>query len=177
MSLSSDHHLILGLLSSRGTATAADFAAATGKSQPTVSRLLADMAPQIVRIGNARATRYGLPKSIHGRPAQHTLWWTDEQGRRTGVGTLTFLANESVDVESTKLGDYAGESLPWYLMPLRAEGFLGRIAARSMAALGVESEPDRWSLETILYAALQVHDAPASVEGKVSPFLKGKCHH
>jgi hypothetical protein len=46
---------------------------------------------------------------------------------------------------------------------MRAEGFLGRLAARSMAALGVEAEPDRWSLETVLYAALQVHDAPGAM--------------
>lgn len=161
--LSSDHHLILGLLSNRGTATAADLVIATGKSQPTVSRLLADIAPQIVRLGKARATRYGLPKSIHGRPAQHTLWWTDEEGRRTDIGTLTYLANDTIHVESARLGDYAGESLPWYLMTLRAEGFLGRLAARAMATLGVESEPERWSLETVLYAALQVHDAPGAI--------------
>ncbi|MEJ8838100.1 HipA domain-containing protein [Ramlibacter sp. AN1133] len=163
MALSSDHHLILGLLSDRGTATAAELGAATGKSQPTVSRLLAHMGPQIVKLGKARATRYGAPKSIHGRPAQHTVWWTDEQGGRTNVGTLTYLANETVYVESRQLGDYAGELLPWYLTTLRAEGFLGRIAARALATLGVESEPERWSLETILYAALQVHDAPGAI--------------
>jgi hypothetical protein len=163
MPLSSDHHLILGLMSARGTVTATELMVATGKSQPTISRLLADLAPQVVKIGKARAARYGLPQSIHGRPPQHTVWWTDEGGRRTDVGTLTYLANQTIHVESAVLGDYSGESLPWYLMTLRAEGFLGRLAARAMATLGVESEPERWSLETVLYAALQVHDAPGSI--------------
>jgi len=91
------------------------------------------------------------------------LWWTDEQGSRTPLGTLTSLANNTVYVESPHLGDYVGPALPWYLMPLRAEGFLGRIAARSMATLGVGDDPERWSLETVLYAALQVHDAPGAI--------------
>nr|WP_236598911.1 HipA domain-containing protein [Ramlibacter monticola] len=44
-----------------------------------------------------------------------------------------------------------------------------------MAALRVESEPDRWSTETILYAALQAHDSPGAItlgfqeEGSQSP--------
>jgi hypothetical protein len=28
----------------------------------------------VLTIGSARATRYGLGKSIHGRPAQHRVW-------------------------------------------------------------------------------------------------------
>ncbi len=163
MQLTAEHQLILGILSSEGTATSAELQAATGKSQPTVSRLIADLGPQVLVIGRARATRYGLGKSIHGRPPQHTLWWTDEQGARVDVGTLTFLANDSLYVHSPRFGHFTGSSLPWYLSPLRAEGFLGRLAARSMAGLGVEAEPDRWSLETVLYAALQVHDAPGAM--------------
>ncbi len=163
MQLTAEHQLILGILSSEDPATSARLQAATGKSQPTVSRLIADLGSQVQVMGRARATRYGLGKSIHGRPSQHALWWTDEQGARVEVGTLTFLANDSLHVHSQEFGDFAGTSLPWYLSPLRAEGFLGRLAARSMAALGADAEPDRWSLETVLYAALQVHDAPGAM--------------
>lgn len=163
MTLSADHQLVLGALTAQGTATSPQLQVLTGKSQPTVSRLLNDLGTQVLVIGRGRATRYALGKSIHGRPPQHPLWWTDESGRRTQIGTLTYLANDTVYVQSPALGDYSGAELPWYLSPLRAEGFLGRVAARSMSSLGVESDPARWSLETVLYAALHVHDAPGAM--------------
>lgn len=163
MALTPDHQLVLGILASQGTVSSAELQRATTKSQPTISRILADLGPQVVVTGRARATRYALGKSIHGRPSQHSLWWTDEGGRRTDVGTLTYLANDTVHVHSSVLGDHAGAALPWYLSPLKAEGFLGRLAGRTMASLGVEADPERWSIETILYAALQVHDAPGAL--------------
>lgn len=158
-----DHQLILGILTSQGTATSAELQHATGKSQATVSRQLADLGQQVLKIGQARSARYALPGQIHGRPAQHALWWTDESGRRHDVGTLTYLANEEIYVQSAEFGNFQGASLPWYLSPLKAEGFLGRLAARRLAALDVDNDPERWSLETILFAALQVHDAPGAM--------------
>lgn len=155
--------LVLGALATRGVLTSAELQVLTGKSQPTVSRMLADLAPAVLTLGSARATRYGLGKSIHGRPSQHRVWWTDEQGHRQDVGMLTHLANGQIHLQSARLGEYVGSSLPWFLTPLRAEGFLGRLAGRAMQGLGIEEEPGRWDLETVLYAALQVHDAPGAI--------------
>jgi hypothetical protein len=91
------------------------------------------------------------------------LWWTDESGRREEVGTLTYLANDSIHIQSRAFGDFQGASLPWYLSPLRAEGFLGRLAARRLVEIEVDPDPERWPIETILFAALQVHDAPGAL--------------
>lgn len=155
--------LVMGALATQGVLTSAQLQALTGKSQPTVSRLLANMPAAVLSIGSGRASRYALGKTIHGRPAQHNVWWTDENGQRGVVGTLTHLANGHLHLQSAKLGEHLGPALPWALAPLRAEGFLGRLAARSMQALGIEEDPSRWDLETILYAALQVHDAPGAI--------------
>lgn len=156
-------HAVVGYLAANGSATAAELADVAGRSQPTVSRLLAELGSEVVSVGRGRATRYLRPKSIHGRLGENPLIWTDEQGRRTQVGALSFLANDTVYVHSAQFGDFQGASLPWYLSPLRAEGFLGRLAARAMTSLGVEDNPERWALETVLYAALQVHDAPGAI--------------
>lgn len=174
MATPADRQLVLGALTAVGTATSSQLQAAVGKSQATTSRILSELAAQVIKIGQARAMRYALPRAIHGRPAQHALWWTDETGGTEAVGTLTYLANGDIYVHSQSLGDYQDSALPWYLSPLRAEGFLGRIAAKRLAALEADPDPQRWSLETQLYAALQVHDAPGAItlgrqEGGIGP--------
>jgi hypothetical protein len=161
--LDTDHHLILGILSERGIASSAELQSATGKSQPTISRLISDLSARVLTVGKARATRYGLPKSIHGLPAQQPVTWTSEDGSTHQVGTLSFLAGDIVHVESG-LGDATTTgALPWFLAPLRAEGFLGRLHARRLAAAGVGIDPQAWNLETILFAALHVHDAAGAI--------------
>jgi hypothetical protein len=155
--------LILGILNAQGGATSAELQAATGKSQATVSRLLADLGPQVQKIGQARSARYVLPRQIHHRPPQQALWWMDEAGEQHDAGTLTFLANQTLYIYSSLLGDFQGAGLPWYLSPLKTEGFLGRLTARRLAMLGVDPDPEHWPLETILFAALQVHDAPGAM--------------
>jgi hypothetical protein len=158
-----DRQRILGVLAAQGAATSVELQAATGKSQATVSRLLAGLGPQVLKIGQARSARYALPRQIHGHPPQHALWWTDESGQRHDIGTLTHLANQTIDIQSAPFGGFQGALLPWYLSPLKAEGFLGRLTARRFAALNVDHDPERWPLETILFAALQVHDAPGAI--------------
>ena len=62
-----DHEVILGVLAHRGIASSQQLQEATGKSQATVSRLLADLSGQVLTVGRARATRYALPRPIRGR--------------------------------------------------------------------------------------------------------------
>lgn len=157
------HQQILGILAERGIASSQELQAATGKSQPTVSRLLAELAPQVLFLGQARSTRYGLPKSIHGLPAQQPVFWTNESGQAHRIGTLSFLANDVLHIDSSLVEGASTGSLPWYLTPLRAQGFLGRLLAQRLSSYGVGSNPEPWPLETILFAALQLHDAPGAI--------------
>jgi hypothetical protein len=156
--LDKDHRQILGLLQERGIASTQDLRAATGKSQPTVSRLLADLSSQVLTLGKGRATRYGLSKSIRGFPAQQPVWWTSEQGDTRQIGTLTLLANDIVHVDTDLVSSTTANALPWYLTPLQAQGFLGRLTAQRLAPLGIGSDPDGWTVETTLFVALHLHD-------------------
>ncbi|HSV47965.1 MAG TPA: hypothetical protein VLJ58_19395, partial [Ramlibacter sp.] len=158
-----EHQQILGLLMARGLASSHDLQLALGKSQPTVSRLLSALSSDVLTLGRARATRYGLPKSIHGLPAQQPLWWTAEDGVARRIGTLSLLATELVHIDSEFVAGTAKASLPWYLAPLQAQGFLGRLLAQRLANSGVDPNPERWSLETQLFGALHLHDAPGAM--------------
>lgn len=158
-----DHEVILGVLAHRGITSSQQLQEATGKSQATVSRLLADLSGQVLTIGRARATRYALPRPIRGLAAQQPIYWTDAEGRVSEIGTLSFLAGEQLVVDSAYIAPGPGRGLPWALSPLRAQGFLGRLHAQRLEGAGLGGDPDRWSLESTLYAALFLHDASGAI--------------
>lgn len=159
-----DHEVILGVLAHRGIASSQQLQEATGKSQATVSRLLADLSGQVLSFGRARATRYALPRPIRGLAAQQPIHWTDADGRIQEIGTLSFLAGEQVCIgDSPHFAGTPARELPWALSPLRAQGFLGRLHAQRLEGAGLGGDPDRWSLESTLYSALFLHDASGAI--------------
>lgn len=158
-----DLQRILGVLATRGIASAPELQALLGKSQPTMSRLLADLSDRVLTLGRARATRYGLSKSIRGLPSQQPIWWTGEDGTPARIGTLSLLAGDLLHVDAGAYSSTTRGALPWFLSPLQAQGFLGRLLAQRLAGAGIDSQPERWNLETVLFAALHLHDAAGAV--------------
>jgi len=158
-----DHQVILGILSTQGIASSKALQEATGKSQATVSRLLTDLSDHLLTLGNGRARLYGLPKSIRGLPAQHPVYWIDESGKPTRIGLASLLAGDQLHVEMDHFSVTSRGALPWFLAPLRAQGFLGRLLAQHLQNTGIESDPERWGLESIVFAALHLHDAPGAI--------------
>lgn len=161
--LNHDQLLIVGVLRSRGVATSQELQDATGKSQPTVSRLVGQMSDQVLTLGRGRATVYASTQSIRGNPAQQPIWLTDEAGAVRRVGTLSFLENNFLHVDSDFGLFTTHDALPWPLAPLRAQGFLGRLLAQRLSATGLGTNPEQWPLASILFAALQLHDAPGAL--------------
>jgi len=134
---------ILGVLAARGVATPAELQAALGKSQPTLSRAMVGLSAHVLTLGRGRATRYALPKSIHHLPAQQPVHWTDESGVARRIGTLSLLAGDRVHVDTSLVASTTAGALPWYLSPLAAQGFLGRLLAQRLAGFGVGPAPER----------------------------------
>lgn len=165
-----DHQLILGALAAQGPLTSEDLQQITGKSQPSTSRLLAELGGQVVAFGQARATRYGLLKSIHGSSGRQPLFNTLADGRIERIGDVTLLSPEVLHVGGPGAGLSTGGELPWLLAPLLAQGFLGRLLAQRLAAPGIAAYPAGWRLETQLFAALHLHDGPGALTlGEAAP--------
>jgi hypothetical protein len=172
--LNSDQLMILGVLRSKGVATSLEIQSAIGKSQPTVSRLVAGMSDQVLTLGRGRATAYAFPQSIRGASAQQPVWLTDDVGSVRRAGTLSLLENDTLHVES-EFGTFTTRgALPWPLAPLRAQGFLGRLLAQRLSATGLGTSPEQWPLASILFAALQLHDAPGALTIGTSPGAHGQ---
>jgi HipA-like C-terminal domain len=162
-SVQADQERVLGVLLHRGLVSAAEMAAVLGKSQPSISRVLASLASRVLPLGSARARRYGLPQLLRGLPARQALWWTDAQGQVHAFGTLSHLVGGWVHVQSEFIQSSASKSLPWFLAPLRAQGFLGRLHAQRLQGAGLAADPERWDLESTLFAALMLHDVPGAI--------------
>ncbi len=153
----------IALLSRGEPLTAAQIGAALRCSQATVSGIVAGLGARVHRLGAARSTRYALTQDIMGLAAVQPLTWTDASGRMEELGTLAHLAGGRVTVKLGKR-DWvcAPGQLPWFLTPLRPQGFLGR--AYGALRPDFPSDPDAWTLQQVLFiAALYQGDPPGAI--------------
>jgi hypothetical protein len=155
---------LLTALAMRGVANSRALQAALGRSQPTVSRLLTGLSSRLLVLGTGKRTRYALPHGILGLPAQQPLRAVDEDGQVEDWGRLSFLQDQRVHVQAPGIDLLVQGELPWFLSPLRGEGFIGRLRARELAAWGLPADPAQWTLEQTLFAALHTPDAPGALQ-------------
>ena len=151
---------LLATLRAIGPASSAQLQRATGKSQPTLSRALRGLSGQVVALGQGKATRYGLLQSIRGLAGQQPLWWTNQHGVTERWGHLSFLAGDTLHVSAQGIDVTTRAQLPWFLTPLKVQGFLGRAWA---LRLGLDRDPEHWPLEQTLFAALRIDDPPGAI--------------
>jgi hypothetical protein len=152
---------VFSTLAEVGASTSAQLQQTLGKSQPTISRALQALGTRVLLLGAGRSSRYGVPQSLRGGlAAQQPLWWTSEQGAVQRWGTLSFLAHDELHVYASGIDVLTRGQLPWFLAPLKLQGFLGRAWAQR---LGLDGDPDRWSLEQTLYAALRSQDCTGAI--------------
>ena len=140
-----------------------------GVSQPTLSRMVAQLGVSILRFGKARQTQYALRRKI-GAHEKFPLFHISATGNLEQWGILHPVMPESYLVET--LANHADElkmdfhqGLPWYLQDMRPQGFLGRAFARFHGPLlGLPTDPNRWSDDqTLLALANTGHDCPGNL--------------
>lgn len=126
-----------------------------GVSQATLSRTIAQNR-QIMKFGNARATRYALLRFIREENA-FPLWRVDETGRAHSAGTLWSVWPQGSYVLQNPEGEWAFYSgLPWFFNDMRPQGFLGGAWGRENAAqLSLSPDIRLWNEDQILIALTQ----------------------
>ncbi len=155
------NHDIISTLMRLGAASAETIAKSLGVSQPTVSRLISANAGQIIRVGGSKNTIYGVARKIRQLPEPVIpVFRIDETGNASPFGHLSAINPEGFlwsfsDMQwplesSTKQYFY---SIPYFIQDSRPQGFMGRNFAHMNAdALGVPSNPERWSDDDIIVA-------------------------
>lgn len=152
------------LLRRQPGAKAAELAAQTGVSQPTLSRVLKELAGEVLALGQGQRRRYYGRRSLRGQAGSFPVYAVDRGGRAAQVGMLELVAPEGTVLDVAAMGwpvddefrDGHWPGLPYPLQDMRPQGFLGRSFARHLAAgLGVSDNPRDWTDDDVLHILTQ----------------------
>jgi DNA-binding transcriptional ArsR family regulator len=154
------HAASIRLLLGQGPLSARQLVENTGLSQPTVSRVLAALGAEVVRIGSGPSIHYALLDSSRGF-ASAPVFRVSDAGQIRELGTLAPVRPEGFVMRQADGVALHSEGLPWWLFDMRPQGYLGRAYASShAAALGLPVNPEHWGDSEVIRALLaHGHDA------------------
>lgn len=136
-----------------------------GINRSTLMRLVRQLGDEVVRHGGSKRARYGLRRPLRGRSEPLPLYRIDEAGAAHSVGRLDLVYREGSVLaleqdaslswpldQSSEMRDGWFDGLPYPLLDMRPQGFLGRNFAHAFArSLDVAEDLTRWSDDDVLY--------------------------
>jgi hypothetical protein len=151
-----DHTDRLRLCLAQGPLTSRQLVEKLAISQPTMSRALAALGDEIVRIGSGRAIQYALRDSARGL-GDVPVYRVAVEGTLRRLGVLLPVRPEGFVMRQDDGVTLHSEGLPWWLLDMRPQGFLGRVyAQRHGDALGLPQRLAEWS-DAHMLRALVAH--------------------
>ena len=139
-----------------GPKSGSQIATEIGLSQPTVTRALAAMGNEVFKIGQKRSSRYLLRDSSRGF-GDVPVFRVDATGKVKELGTLVPVRSDGFVFTRSDDVQIHSDGLPWWLLDMRPQGFLGRAyAARFGAELGLPNTLKEWT-DSHAIRALLVH--------------------
>ena len=125
-----------------------------GISQPTVSRMIASLGDEIVRIGVGRSIQYALRDSARGL-GDIPVYRVSTDGTLGRLGVLVPVRPEGFVMQQDDGQVLHSDGLPWWLIDMRPQSFLGRVyAERHAGALGLPAHLSEWTDAHALRALL-----------------------
>lgn len=160
-----------------GPLSAQALAAALGVDRSNVSRALATLGDQILRLGVTRGTRYALRREVRSAGNRFPLYRVDAAGRahewaeltalQPRVWRLSWADASQFSAWARLIHDHAGvcEGFPSFLGDVRPQGYPGRTLARGLSpALWLPSDSRNWSDDdTLVYLQAEGDDLPGNV--------------
>lgn len=150
-----------------GPSSASALARHLGVSTPTVTTALARLGDTVLATGRGRSSRYALRRDV-GRSGNHwPVFRIAPDGHPERLATLYALQGDRQCwyLEADRLlplymhGEFASgfyDDLPWFLMALRPQGYLGREFVHDFASeLGAPGDLKHWQADDILMAMLR----------------------
>jgi hypothetical protein len=153
----------------RGPTTTAALVDQLGISTPTVNRILRELAPQLVSVGQTRQRKHALRRALRGVMTRVPMFSIDDGARAAECGSIELVEPEGCVLELDAAAwplprddESWWDGLPYPVQDMRPQGYLGRIAARTVAAsLRVSPNPDEWTDDDALYyLAMYGSDTP-----------------
>lgn len=129
-------------------------------SQPTMSRILAELSDEIVRVGATRSIQYALRDTVRGLP-DIPIYRVDSAGLIRRLGVLIPVRPEGFVMRQDNGVTIHSDGLPWWLFDMRPQGYVGRAyATRHGGELGLPERLNDWTDTHALRALLaHGHDA------------------
>ena len=154
------HSDSIRLLLGQGPMASRQIVEKTGISQPTISRALAALGDEVVRIGSGSSIRYALRDTSRGF-ASAPIFRVSDEGLIRALGTLVPVRPDGFVMVQADGVTLHSDALPWWLFDMRPQGYLGRAyASAHAAALGLPGNPEHWSDTEVIRALLaHGHDA------------------
>lgn len=116
-----------------------------GVSQPTLSRSLAALGSEIVRVPRGRSVAYALRDTMRGL-AETPVYRVSSEGQLEHLGSLIPVRSDGFVMQQADGKMRYSEGLPWWLQDMRPQGFMGRaFAARYAPELGLPPNMLHWS--------------------------------
>lgn len=145
-----------------------------GIDRSTLTRRLATLGGAVISRGGSRRTAYALRRALRGSDASIPVYRIDESGRghQAGVldctqpmGTALLFHEPFLWPLRDAMQDGWFDGLPYPVVDVRPQGFLGRNFARHHAMmLRVSENPDDWSDDDILHVVSSVgFDLPGNL--------------
>lgn len=150
----SRHSESFRLILAKSLMTARQLIENTGLSQPTVSRTLAALGDEVLRVGTGASIQYVIRDYLRGFGPVPVCRVSDA-GQIMELGTLVPVRPDGfVMVQADGLAVYS-DSLPWWMLDMRPQGFLGRAYASTHAAsFGLSSNPEAWDDSAVVRVLL-----------------------
>jgi hypothetical protein len=147
--------LLRSILESEGPLSAPAAARRMGVSLLTVARHARAAGGSIVILGRGKSTRYALPEATVTGASQWPLYWIAEDGSASEFGTASFVKPQTLHVYGSGINHASRDDVPWFLLPLKLRGYLGRAARFRLGAVtqNWDTHPERWSLAQQLFAS------------------------
>ncbi len=125
-------------------------------SQPTATRALAAMGDEVMKIGQKKGSRYVLRDTGRGF-GDVPVFSVDAEGKLQALGVLSPVRPDGFVFTQADGLQVHSDGLPWWLLDIRPQGYLGRAyALRYGAALGLPSTLKEWN-DSHALRALLVH--------------------
>jgi hypothetical protein len=147
-----------------GPASASALARHLDVGTPTVTAAIARLGDEVLATGRGRASRYALRREVGRSGNRWPLFRITPEGRPERLGVLHALhgSRQCWYLQADRPlplymhAEFASgfyDDLPWFLMALRPQGYLGREFARFFAEiLGTPAQPQRWQADDIVQA-------------------------
>jgi hypothetical protein len=144
-----------------GFATGAELQRELKMSQPTLSRVIARLGEQIVRIGSGRSTRYALRRELPHIGSSWPIFVISEAGQASLLGRLHALSRHQYWFAATAPPhSELSDGLPFFLQDLWPQGFIGRTLSKRFPELGLPERISDWNDSHVLTYLSQRGDDP-----------------